>query len=91
MDKEELHQKTRGQFSIAMLFDDDDLPEGIALIIGKADGSGELVSIFNDPETLKNIIENLIAYRRYLCPTAPDVDATVSIEDINSKKVEGEI
>ena len=39
------------------------------------------VLIFPEPKPLRDVIEMLIAYRRYVFPDAPEVDITKTVED----------
>lgn len=86
---EDILRYSNAKFSVAMLFDDDDNPETVVLIQTATNGY-KLLSGFENPDTLRRMIEQLIAYRRYLCPDAADVDAGITWDEFQEKYPQGE-
>lgn len=60
---------------------DGETPSEVQLIL-KVPGAKEAARIiFPEPKPLTDVIEMLIAYRRYVFPDAPEVDLTKTVED----------
>ena len=62
-----------------------DTPSEVQLIV-KVPGAMDASSvIFPEPECLADVIEMLIAYRRYVFPDAREVDTTKTVDALDDK------